>query len=82
MAAHHTTLTLEFNQIVCTTERVVALNPLPPPAKLGQDSCPAPRCQFLDVTRFPSIVITTGTLVPSGNFRDLKIPRMWFPLLS
>jgi hypothetical protein len=31
---------------------------------------------------FASIVITTGTLVPSGNVSNWKIMRAWFLLLS
>jgi hypothetical protein len=71
MAAHHTTLTLEFNQIVFRTKGAdIEPDFSAPSRKLGQDSCPAPRCQFLVVTRFPSMVSTTGTLVPSGKVND------------
>src|ERR1700756_5556087 len=41
----------------------------------GEGLSPRPSCQSLGNTLELSEVITTGTLVPSGNTRDSKIPR-------
>jgi hypothetical protein len=48
----------------------------------GEGLSPRPSCQSLGNTLELSEVITTGTLVPSGNTSDSKIPRPCFMLVS
>jgi hypothetical protein len=61
---------------------VVLLSPDLLPDEKGQDGSSCPRRQSSLNNLFASIVITTGTLVPSGSVSDWKIMRAWFPLLS